>query len=191
MQDLNNQIIEMVESLGEKFEDERAEVEKKEANEKHTYDMMMQDLNNQITYATEERDAKLAFKAKRETDKATAEGENEDTKATLAEDTKFLADLTTECAQKAVDFESRQKLRQEELDAITEAIDIMSRDAVAGSGAKHLPTLIQKSSSLVQLRSTSQSPVQKAVATFLEDKAQVTKSRILSLLAVKVSADPL
>merc|ERR1719240_2545431 len=101
------------------------------------------------------------------------------------------SDLTVECAQKTVDFESRQKLRQEELDAIVQAIDIMSSDAVAGSGAKHLPTLIQKgASSLVQLRSTSQSPVQKAVATFLEDKAQVTKSRILSLLAVKVSADP-
>merc|ERR1719333_480802 len=137
----------------------------------------MQDLNNQITYATEERDSKLAFKAKRETDKATAEGENEDTKATLAEDTKFLADLTTECAQKAVDFESRQKLRQGELDAISEAIDIMSSDAVAGSGTKHLPTLIQKgASALVQFRSSAQSPVQQAVATFLQDKAESTKS---------------
>merc|ERR1719240_2307856 len=101
------------------------------------------------------------------------------------------SDLTVECAQKTVDFEARQKLRQEELDAIVQAIDIMSSDAVAGSGAKHLPTLIQKgASALVQFRSSAQSPVQQAVATFLQDKAQVTKSRILSLLAVKVSADP-
>merc|ERR1719359_1417988 len=158
-------VIEMVESLGEKFEDERAEIEKTEANEKHSYDMMQQDLSNQLSYGTEERDQKMAFKAKRETDKATAEGELEDTKATLAADEKFLSDLTAECAQKTVDFEARQKLRQEELDAIQEAIDIMSSDAVAGSGTKHLPSLIQKASALVQLRSTSQSPVQKAVAT--------------------------
>merc|ERR1719335_1384372 len=184
-------VIEMVESLGEKFEDERAEIEKTEANEKHSYDMMQQDLSNQLSYGTEERDSKIAFKAKRETDKADAEGELEDTKATLAEDEKFLSDLTTECAQKTVDFESRQKLRQEELDAIVQAIDIMSSDAVAGSGAKHLPSLIQKgASALVQFRSSAQSSVQQAVATFLQDKAESTKSRILSLLAVKVSADP-
>merc|ERR1719171_196841 len=70
----------------------------------------------------------------------------------------------------------------------------MSSDAVAGSGEKHLPSLIQKSSkkgsALVQFRISAQSPVQQAVATFLQDKAESTKSRILSLLAVKVSADP-
>merc|ERR1719146_29599 len=133
----------------------------------------------------------MAFKAKRETDKADATGELADTEATLAEDEKFLAYLTAECEQKSVDFEARQKLRQEELDAIQEAIDIMSSDTVAGSGDKHLPGLVQKSASaLVQLRSSAQSPIQKVVASFLRDKAQVTKSRILSLQAVKVSADP-
>jgi len=66
----------------------------------------------------------------------------------------------------------------------------MGSDAVAGSGEKHLPQLLQKSSSLVQLRSNSQSPIQRAVAAFLEDKAQKSNSRILSLLATKVTADP-
>merc|ERR1719146_589909 len=132
----------------------------------------------------------MAFKAKRETDKADATGELADTQATLAEDEKTLSDLTAECEQTAVDFAARQKLRQEELDAIQEAIDIMSSDAVAGSGEKHLPTLIQKKTALAQLRSTAQSPVQQAVSMFLSDKAKSMNSRVLSLLAVKVSADP-
>merc|ERR1719335_353527 len=34
------------------------------------------------------------------------------------------------------------------------------------------------------------SPVQKAVSTFLQNKAQETNSRILSLISVKVSEDP-
>merc|ERR1719420_1963444 len=135
-------IIEMVESLGDKFEDERAALEEKESNEKHTYDMMMQDLNSQVTYATEELDSKTAFKAK-------------------TEEEKFLADLTAECEQTAIDFEARQKTRQEELDAIGEAIEIMSSDTVAGSGTKHLPTLIQKkNTALAQLRAASTSSVQ-------------------------------
>merc|ERR1719395_115272 len=135
-------IIEMVESLGDKFEDERAAIEEKESNEKHTFDMMMQDLNSQVTYATEELDSKTAFKAKTEEDKAANEGELADTSASKAADEKALADLTAECEQTAIDFEARQKTRQEELDAIGEAIEIMSSDTVAGSGAKPLPTFV-------------------------------------------------
>jgi hypothetical protein len=184
-------IIEMVESLGDKFEDERAALEEKESTEKHTYDMMMQDLNSQVSHATEERDSKVAFKAKTEEDKATNEGDLADTKASKADDEKFLADLTAECEQKAIDFEARQKTRQEELDAIGEAIGIMSSDSVSGSGDKHLPSLIQKkSTALAQLRSSSTSAVQEAVATYLNDQAQRQNSRILSLLATKVASDP-
>jgi chromosome segregation ATPase len=184
-------IIEMVESLGDKFEDERAALEEKESTEKHSYDMMMQDLNSQVSHATEELDSKTAFKAKTEEDKATNEGDLSDTSASKAADEKFLADLTAECEQKAIDFEARQKTRQEELDAIGEAIGIMSSDTVAGSGTKHLPQFIQKKgSALAQLRASSTSSVQQAVATYLNDQAARQNSRILSLLATKVAADP-
>merc|ERR1719379_337673 len=145
----------MVESLGDKFEDERAAIEEKESTEKHSYDMMMQDLNSQVAHATEEMDSKVAFKAKTEEQKAADEGDLADTKASKADDEKFLADLTAECEQKAIDFEARQKTRQEELDAIGEAIEIMSSDTVAGSGTKHLPQLIQTKTALAQLRSSS------------------------------------
>jgi len=182
-------VIEMVEKLGEKFEEEKAALEQKEATDKHSFDMMMQDLNQQITYGTEEKDSKVALKAKREGDKADAEGEMEDTKVTMAEDEKFLSDLIAECEAKAMEVEQNQKTRQEELDAIAKAIEIMSSDEVSGSGDKHLPGLIQ-TSSYVQLRSTAQSSAQQAVAIFLEDKAERTGSRILALLADKVQADP-
>merc|ERR1719265_2768986 len=119
---------------------------------------MMQDLTSQVAHATEEMDSKVAFKAKTEEQKAADEGDLADTKASKADDEKFLADLTAECEQKAIDFEARQKTRQEELDAIGEAIEIMSSDTVAGSGTRHLPQLIQKkSTALAQLRSSSTS----------------------------------
>merc|ERR1719217_275414 len=88
-----------------------------------------------------------------------------------------------------MEVEQNQKTRQEELDAIAKAIEIMSSDEVSGSGDKHLPGLIQ-TSSYVQFRSTAQSSAQQAVAIFLEDKAERTGSRILALLADKVQADP-
>merc|ERR1719399_1998119 len=66
----------------------------------------------------------------------------------------------------------------------------MASDTVSGSGAKHLPAMLQKTTSLAQLRSSSYSSSQKAVASFLEAKARETNSRILSLIATKVSQDP-
>ena len=47
--------------------------------------------------------------------------------------------------QKAADFESRQQLRAEEIEAIEKAIEIISSAAVQGNAEKHLPTLLQSS----------------------------------------------
>merc|ERR1719420_2094862 len=121
---------------------------------------MAQELTDQIEGAVRERAATLSHKKKRETEQAAAEGDEAETSAALAEDEKFLADLTSECEQKTVDFGKRQELRQGELDAINKAIEIMSSEAVSGSGAKHLPALVQKSSSLAQLRSNAASATQ-------------------------------
>merc|ERR1719421_2537367 len=180
----------MVTDLGEKFNDERDELEKVEANDRHAFDMMSQELTDQIEMGVQERTSTASHKSKRLTDKASAEGEYADTETALKEDEKFLADMTAECEQKAVDFEKRHELRQGELDAINKAIEIMSSDAVAGSGAKHLPGLVQSGTALAQLRSHTMSPVQRAVASFLQDKAQKTNSRILSLISLKVQEDP-
>merc|ERR1719174_3270400 len=146
-------VVEMVEGLGDKFAEEKDAMEKREMNEKHSYDMMSQDLTDQIESANKNIGKKSSFKAQREQDKANAEGELADTSATLAEDQKYLADLTTECEQKSRDFEQRQETRQGEIEAINKAIEILSSDSVSGAGEKHLG-LVQTRVSLVQLKSS-------------------------------------
>merc|ERR1719420_1011848 len=86
-------VIEMVEKLGEKFTEERTALETQESEDKFNYDMMMQDLNSQIEKATEEKTGKISMKAQTENDEAENKGDLSDTKATLAEDEKFLSDL--------------------------------------------------------------------------------------------------
>merc|ERR1711881_559971 len=90
-------------------------------------------------------------KAKTLQSKADAKGDLQDTTSTRNEDQTYLNDLTATCEQKASDFESRQQLRAEELEAIAKAIEIISSGAVAGNADKHLPSLLQ-SSSFAQLR---------------------------------------
>jgi hypothetical protein len=183
-------VLQMITDLETKFNDERDDLEKSEAEDRHTYDMLAQELTDQIEAATAERKSQFSTKNKKLSEKSAAEGEHADTSAVKASDEKFLADTTATCTQKKADFAKRQELREGEIAAVQQAIDIMSSDDVAGSGAKHLPTLVQKSTALAQLRSTAMSPAQKAVATFLHNKAKETNSRILSLISLKVSEDP-
>jgi len=184
-------IIRMVEELGDKFQDERNQIETDEANKKHAYDMMAQDLTSQIESATEERENKAGKKAAREEDKGSYSGELADTTTTLKADMKFLNDLTVECEQKSSDFSQRQELRAGEIDAINKAMEVMTSGDIGG-GTKHLPSLVQvkKHASLAQLRADGFSPLQRRVASFLQGRGAKVKSQLLSLVATKVNADP-
>jgi len=182
-------VIEMLEKLLDKFIAERTTLEKEEMNAKHAYDMLMQDLNAQTAQAQTDRDESAEAKAKALQGKADAEGDLADTTSTKEADEKYLADLVATCEQKGSDFEARQQLRTEELEAIEKAIEIVSSGAVAGNADKHLPGFIQ-GSSLAQLRTAAQGDSQARVAAFLQDKATKTGSRVLSLLAERVAADP-
>merc|ERR1719160_1633885 len=175
-------VVDMLEKLLDKFIDERTALEKEEMSGRQAYEMLMQDLTAQIAQATRDKDEKSESKASKLQAKANAEGDLQDTTTTRDADSKYLADLTATCEQKASDFESRQQLRAEEIEAIEKAIDIISSGAVAGAADKHLPALIQKSS-FAQLRSDAKSPNQKRVAIYLQEQAKKTNSRILSAVA--------
>merc|ERR1719265_2987311 len=184
-------IIDMLQKLLDKFVDERTTLEKEETSSRHAYEMLMQDLQAQVEQATSSRDEKAETKAKKLQAKADAEGDLQDTITTRDDDMKYLEDLTATCEQKASDFESRQQLRAEEIEAIEKAIEIISSSAVQGNAEKHLPTLLQsKGPAFAQLRADGLSPTQTRVAEYLRDQARQLNSRVLSALATLVSSDP-
>merc|ERR1719364_287464 len=182
-------ILDMVKGMGEKMEDKREEVEKEEMNKKHAYDMIAQDLTDQIESNEQARSKKAAIKAQAAESKAQAEGDLAAAKNLLAEDQKFLSDLTQECEQKSRSFDKRQAVRQGEIEAINKAIEIMSSSDV-GSGTQHLPSLVQSAPSLAQLRSNSASVSQRSVADFLSTRATKLHSKLLSFVAVRAADDP-
>merc|ERR1719265_2052000 len=149
----------------------------------------MQDLKAQIDQDETDRDESAAEKAKRLQAKADAEGDLKDTTSTMEEDKKYLGDLTATCEQKASDFESRQQLRAEEIEAIEKAIEIISSGAVSGNADKHLPAMLQ-GSSLAQLRATGGNEAQARVAEYLSQQGDKLGSRVLRLMATRVADDP-
>merc|ERR1719265_946597 len=133
--------------------------------------MLKQDLEAQIEQATKQRDETACPTAKELQAKADAEGELQDTTSTMEDDKKYLEDLTATCETKASDFESRQQLRAEEIEAIEKAIEIISSEAVSGNADKHLPSLVQKSS-LAQLRADLNTQAQSRVSEYLRTRGQ-------------------
>merc|ERR1719420_287817 len=184
-------IVDMLEKLKKQFKDQKLQLEEDEMTAQHGYESIMQDLTDNIENAEAEIARKSKVKAEREQDKADDEKELAQTTADRDEDQKYLDDLTALCTQKRSDFAKRQELRGEEIETIEKAIEILSSATVAGAGEKHLPSLIQNAGvALAQLRSNEKSPLQERVAAFLASRADVLKSKRLSLVAQKAGDDP-
>mmetsp|Transcript_42070 Transcript_42070/g.91666 ORF Transcript_42070/g.91666 Transcript_42070/m.91666 type:complete len:685 (+) Transcript_42070:73-2127(+) len=183
-------IVQMLEDLKNSFRKDISELEKAELNQKHDYEMMVQTLNDEIEGATKNRNRKAQKKAKKQKRIAEAEGEKDAEESDLAADTQYVEDLRTECKIKHVDYESRNKLRGDEIEAIGKAIDILSSDDVAGAASRNLPGLVQSGHSLLQLRSVARSPSQDHAAAYLQEMALRLDSKVLTEAAQRTDADP-
>jgi uncharacterized coiled-coil DUF342 family protein len=192
-------ILDMVDKLQDKFTEERGALENQESQSKHSHDMRVQELTDQIESATREREEKIGIKAKAEQTKAESEGDLGDTTHLRDTEQKSLDDLTTQCNTKSNDFEERQKLRAGEIEAIGKALEILGGDKVKGSSDKHFggAALMQEPSqqnddmvSLAQLRTTMNSRAVGMVNTFLEQRATRYNSQILGMVAQSVRESP-
>jgi len=174
-----------VKNLKGKMEEQRAKLEKEESDEHNTFEVLVQQLDMDMETSTDERDSKSELRAQRLADHARETDDAGASSATLAEDEKYMAELIAQCQTKAEEFGDRQQMRQEELEAIAKAIDIMSSGTVSGAAATHLPTLVQ---SFGLRASADQAASNRRVVAFLRTAAKRSNSRILTALATKVAA---
>lgn len=105
-------------------------------------------------------------------------------------DQNFLDELTSECEQKAADWDQRSKARAGELQALSKALEVLKSGASEQYGANKKLNLAQKATSFLQLRGTS-SEALKVAATMraeglLARQAMALKSPILSVMSMKV-----
>eukprot|EP00929_Paragymnodinium_shiwhaense_P036457 TRINITY_DN19537_c0_g1_i1.p1 TRINITY_DN19537_c0_g1~~TRINITY_DN19537_c0_g1_i1.p1 ORF type:complete len:689 (+),score=262.59 TRINITY_DN19537_c0_g1_i1:91-2157(+) len=185
-------VVEMLEKLRDKFVDERSTLEKEEAAKHHAHDLLVQDLTKSIQTAEQSKTDKAQQKAKALQSASQMKGDLQDAQTTGATESKTLSDIEMTCKQKAADYEERQKLRQEELQAISKAIEILNSDAITGTVDAHTAAMVQQagSSALVQMRSGGQAPATAAALTYLNDQADKIQSQTLMALAVRLKDDP-
>eukprot|EP00429_Kryptoperidinium_foliaceum_P011602 CAMPEP_0176037364 /NCGR_PEP_ID=MMETSP0120_2-20121206/18510_1 /TAXON_ID=160619 /ORGANISM="Kryptoperidinium foliaceum, Strain CCMP 1326" /LENGTH=680 /DNA_ID=CAMNT_0017370753 /DNA_START=18 /DNA_END=2060 /DNA_ORIENTATION=+ len=187
-------VVQMLEQLKDEFAKKKYDMDAEEMKAQHAFEELAQQLADNTENAKHEIEKKTETRAQAQAEKEEMQGEKQQTESDRAEDQRYLDETKGLCAQKSEDFDARQKLRGEELEAIQKAIDIMSSDDVKGSGEKHLPSLIASgapAASLVSLRSASrQGHAQEKAAAFLAEQAKVFNSRVLSIASQKVAADP-
>merc|ERR1719424_556733 len=118
-------IIEMLEKLNDDFSGKKTDLEKEELGAQQAFEQIRQQHADNIENAEFEINKKTKHRAETQQNKADMEGDLAQTTADRDEDQKYLDDTVALCTQKTSDFESRQTLRGEEIDAISKAIEII------------------------------------------------------------------
>jgi len=138
-------IVELIEDMKEKAEQQLSSARKAETNAQHNYSLLKQSLEDSAAQANKELDEQKADKADAEEAKATAEGGLEDTTKQLKAAQEELETIQHDCMQKATDHESTTMGRKEELSVIAEAKKVLQATT---SGA------VEQTYSLLQVKST-------------------------------------
>merc|ERR1719506_225452 len=92
-----------------------------------------------------------------------AEADLKDTQEAMDEDTKFKANLAAQCATKSKEWDERQKLRAQEVEAISETIEMLNGDDALELFKKTLPS----GSPFVHLAVTTRSQQRRQATTIL------------------------
>mmetsp|Transcript_110875 Transcript_110875/g.203140 ORF Transcript_110875/g.203140 Transcript_110875/m.203140 type:complete len:675 (+) Transcript_110875:68-2092(+) len=191
-------VVELLEKLKAQFIDQLNALEKEEMSSKANFEMLMQQMTDDI--GTDEATAakKTGEKAGKLEDAAVATGDKGETEKAKAAEETALSDRTADCAATKDEVTDNQKVRADEITALEKAIEILSTDAVKGNAETYLPTLLQvqkKGTVLAHLRSMeapgsrAQASKQK-VAVYLQAAAKKLGSRYLEVAAAHTAADP-
>mmetsp|Transcript_48388 Transcript_48388/g.156003 ORF Transcript_48388/g.156003 Transcript_48388/m.156003 type:complete len:659 (-) Transcript_48388:126-2102(-) len=165
-------IVELLNSLLDKFSGELADVESAESNQAHEFNLVELHLTNTIEKDTSDRDEKSQAKSEKLAASARAQGELSETKAAKADDEALKQEIETTFAVKKAMYEQNQVVRADELMAISKALEIISSPEVSGSYSEHINFL----------------QVARSIHRFAKDQAVVLLQRRAAALGSKTLA---
>merc|ERR550514_1955497 len=156
-------ILETLEDMLDKAKAQQSEAQKAEMNAKHNFEMLAQKLKDSIEHQGKELDAAKKDKAEASEAKATAEGELSMATKALNEGDKMLEDLQNDCMTKATEYDTEQKERGEELEALESAKSVLEEKTGGAS---------DRSYSFLQVKATSRAMM----------KAKEASDRVVALV---------
>lgn len=189
-------VIEMISDLKADFEEQIAELRKKESELQHNFELQKQTSKATMEDALKQQSEQETIKTDAESEEAKLTEELDTADKNLKSDQKYLAKVTSEHKTKSKDYEARMKSRADEITAIKKAIEIMNSPEVQKGGG-HLEGNKQvfEQTSFIQLSTTQKRDIDETVgaekvSSFLRQRATSLKSKLLMQLAEVAQADP-
>mmetsp|Transcript_17936 Transcript_17936/g.32222 ORF Transcript_17936/g.32222 Transcript_17936/m.32222 type:complete len:716 (+) Transcript_17936:43-2190(+) len=189
-------IVGMLKKLLDEFRSKLSECQKNEMNSVHAYNMIVTDLKDSIKNAKKDANEKSTVKAMKEEKAALYKKELSASEGVKANTENLLADKVTDCDDESAYFADKQRVRKQELDAIAQAVSILSSDPMK-TGAKYvdLNQMRSKAPVLAQLRkqgkaSAATEGIRMRIRQFLSAEGDRLHSQKIALLAQKIAADP-
>lgn len=124
----SGEIFGILKNMSENFESTLSSSQKENVAQAQAFEELKAAKLAEIEAAQEQVDAKSVENANAQQANAEAKTSREDTEASLAADEKFLAALKEKCRMTDEEWTARQKTRQDELSAISQAVAVLSND---------------------------------------------------------------
>merc|ERR1719316_2085372 len=177
----SDQIIGIVEQMKETYAADLAEAEGKEAEAKTTFETLMTSKKSEIEAAGKAIETKTARSGTVAVENVQAKADLEKTQKAVEEDTEFKANLKKNCATKQKEWDERCKLRAQEIEAISDTIEMMNSDDALELFKKTLPSA--SASALLQTAAASRSQIRTAKAmirsAMQSDKAHAVNRHLM------------
>lgn len=130
-QPASGQIFGILQGMKESFEQNLANAQKDETTAKEQFESMKAAKKSEMKATKDLIDTKSAELAETIDKTAQAKQDLKDSRATLKADEEFLLNLKQKCQTADQEYEGRQQMRMDEVTAVTETIDILTKDEAA------------------------------------------------------------
>jgi len=143
----SSEVFGILKQMKETFEANLSEEQKDAMRDAKAFEELKSAKEAEIQATTQALQEKKVQRAETDEKLAQAKQDIEDTKASLSSDQQFLLNLQESCALTDQEWEERQKMRQEELMAVAQAISVLSSDEARDQFSRTFnPSLLQEAS---------------------------------------------
>jgi len=178
----SSQIFGVLKQMKEDFESNLAKSQEEEMKSQGEYEDVKKGKTEEIAAGEAQIETKTGELADTDEKNAVSKTTLEETSATLAADTEFLANLKEQCKNVDAEYEERTKTRQMEIGAVSKALAFLSSDEAQD--------LVSRTFSFVQKSSRSRTHHMAKVSKILSDIAKENPGDPrLSMLAVHARLD--
>merc|ERR1719454_113375 len=172
----------MLKAMLEEMEGDLSTAEKDEATAVAGFEELSAAKAAEIASATSAIESKTKRSGEVAVEVVQTKDDLEDTLAEVSETQAFLGDLGKQCAEKKSEWAERQKMRAEEVSAISEAIKVLNDDDALDLFKKAVPSMMQTGMNFMQKTSKKSIALRaKTVLVSLMQKSQV-HATVYSLL---------